>query len=138
MGLGIITLFFLVSFTLLYVSKTLSNKPEWVTKAADKVASNIDVLAFWGLIYSVVAIVLSPLAVWGRFALLIVFLSNIVLFLLTLPYMLDHLVAKYPDKIPAPIVHELKNLVAAVMAREKIAGYIGAAFSFLLFIVLFR
>ena len=72
---------------------------------------------------------------WGLFTSAWV---HFTLFLLTLPYMLEHMLGKYPDKVPAPIVTELRNVVGFVTKREQLAGYVGAAFCFLLFIALFR
>jgi hypothetical protein len=60
------------------------------------------------------------------------------LFFMTLPYMLDHFLIKYPGKIPSSVVTELKNIVGVVASREKIAGYAGAALSFMLFLMLAR
>jgi hypothetical protein len=138
MGLGLITLFFLLCFTVLYLSKGLATRPEWLSKAAEKVTDNVQVLSFWGLIYSVIAVVLTPLIVRGGGTILVGVLSNALLFFLILPYMMEHLLQKYQDKVPAPVVEELKNAVAFITSREKIAGYVGAGFSFLLFVVLFR
>lgn len=138
MGLGIITLFFLVCFSILYVSKGLENKPEWLAKAADSVGRNAETLAFYGLIYSLIAALLSPVGVAGEFRAMLAFLANAVLFLLVLPYALDHLLAQHETKVPAGVARELKNIAAAVTQREKTMGYIGAGFAFVLFIALFR
>jgi hypothetical protein len=138
MGLGLVTLAFLICFTIIYISKGLESKPEWLSNAAARLTGNIQLLAFWGLFYSVAAILLSPIMVESRGLMLVVFLSSIVLFLLTLPYMLDYLLGKYPDKVPAAVVNELKNAVGFVTSREKLAGYVGGGISFLLFLMLFR
>jgi len=138
MGLGIISLFFLVAFTLLYLSKALANQPAFMVKAVDKITANIEPLAFWGVVYSLVAFILTPLLVSGGFTVMIMLLANILLFLLALPYTLEHMLAKYPDKVSPAIARELKSLVGAVTDREKVAGYAGAALSFLLFLALTR
>jgi hypothetical protein len=138
MGLGLITLAFLVSFSIIYLAKGLEKKPEQLDKAAGWLSARIEMLAFWGLIYSVIAAILSPIAVWSNVLRIFVFLSNVALFALTLPYMVDHIENKYADKVPASVTAELKKLAALVEKHQKNAGYAGAALSFLLFILLFR
>ena len=138
MGLGIITLFFLLCFTLLYINKTLVEKPSWLNQAAEKITSSIDVIAFWGLVFSVISAILAPLVLWGTVRVLTIFLSDVLLFLMALPYISEHMMARYGGKLPAKVTGELKNVALAVKRHEKEIGYAGAALSFLLFVVLFR
>jgi hypothetical protein len=138
MILGVISFFFLVAFSIVYVGKTLTGKPAFLEKAEQKITDNLHQIAFWGFGYSIVAILLTPVFAHGNFALLVQLAANIVLFMMALPYALDQLLAKYPDKVPAALIGELKNLVGIVGKKEKAVGYAGAALSFLLFLTLFR
>jgi len=136
--MGLISLFFIAVFSLLYVSKSLSNKPEFVDKAVTKIAENIDMLSFVGLIYGIAATILTPVGIHGSVDLLIRLVANILIVLLTLPYGLAHIVNRYPDKINARIAAELTSFTGVITRNEKPLGYAGAVFALLLFAVLFR
>jgi hypothetical protein len=139
MALGLMTLFFLVAFTLFYLGKSLENKPDFLNKAVEKITDNLDHLALWGLIYSLLAILLAPLAgLKFGFAFLVSFVANLAIFLMVLPLALENIATKYQDKINTAVLEEARRLVGWITGQEKYLGYVGAVVSFLLFVVLFR
>lgn len=137
MGLGIISLFFLAAFSLLYISKGMDQKPEWMNKAVNKIEDNIQALSVWGFAYSLIAIILVFFVAQAGIVLLTAFLANVWLFFLTLPYVLDRLLEKFQSSIPPVLATELRNISGIVARREQLAGYVGAGLSFLLFVFLF-
>jgi hypothetical protein len=138
MGLGIITLFFLFSFSLHAISHGLTDKPEWLARFAAKIDSNLEMLSFWGMIYAIVSVALLPFAVRGGGLALLAFLSNAALFLLVLPYTLPAIQQKYGAQLPPAVMTALQDASRAVTERKKAAGMLGAGLAFLLFLVLFR
>ena len=139
MALGIVTFVFMVIFTLFYLSKSLEKKPEFMDKIVAQIAANLEMLALGGFVYSLAAIILTPVAgLHGGFGFLIGLFANFALFLLTLPLAFEKITAKYQDKINPVIQEELKKLIGWITKQEKYLGYAGAAVSFFLFVVLFR
>lgn len=136
MGLGIISLFFLLAFSALYAEKSIQKRPAFLSKAAAKVAENVDALSFWGFVYALAALILTPLFLTGGFTVMIMVLSNMFLLLMVLPFTLDRLVETAGDKIPGSLASEFRQLVEGISRREKIMAYAGAGMAFLLFAVL--
>lgn len=138
MGLGLITLFFLGCFTFLYVGRSLDEKPPFVLRGVERIEVSLGQLGFWGLVFGLVALVLTPGFVPGSNFKLIVFLSNVTLALAALPRALETVLKKWPDKFSEGLTKDLRALAAAIEAREKYVGYAGAFFCFFLFISLLR
>lgn len=138
MFLSLITLFFLVVFSLLYISKSLAKKPQALTDAVGKINDNIDQLGFWGLIYGVVAAVLAPILAGNFIGLLISAFSNLMVVALTLPYGFEKIVSGREEKINAAILEVLREMIGNIARNEKILGYVGAVTAFVLLAVTFR
>lgn len=136
--LGLITLILLGAFSLLYVSKSIDSKPEFLTKAIAFISTNIDMLAMVGLVYGLIAAVLTPIASLNTTEMLIRFLANIMLMLLALPYSFERLATKYGPKMNEALVAEFRTFTSRIATHEKIFGIAGAVLTLLLFAVLFR
>lgn len=135
---GLITLILLGAFSLLYVSKSITQKPEFVTKALKFISDNIDMLALVGLIYGIIAAMLTPLTALSTTEMLIRFLANLMLVVLALPYTFERLATKYADKMNEAFVSEFRAFTGRIMSNEKIFGIAGAVIALFLFAVLFR
>ena len=138
--MGLVSLFFIVALTLLYLSKIMEgNKPEFVDKAAGKIRENLDAFSLWALGYGVVAFVLTPVMIrYFGTDMVIRLLANLMIVAMALPHALELVLAKYAGKINNKIAEELRNFVGIVTRHEKIVGYAGAVCAVLLFAVLFR
>lgn len=136
--MGLITLFFLVIFTLLYLSKSLQNKPQLMTQAVEKITDNLDQVSLWGAIYGLAAAVLTLIMIYSGAEMLIRLASNVLIVLMTLPFVFDRALAKFQEKLNPVIVTESRNLVGWITKQEKYIGYAGAVCSLLLFAILFR
>jgi hypothetical protein len=139
MFLGLVTLAFLIAFTLFYIGKSMTKKPEWLGKAVDNIVAHLDTIAFWGVIYGLVAIVLVVLL--GNYDALLLFVSliaNVLVIVMALPFSFEKLSAKLEPKANAAVAETLRDLVGGVSRNEKYIGYAGAVIAFLMFAVLFR
>jgi hypothetical protein len=137
--MGIASLFFLIGFTLLYASKSLENKPGFVDRAAEKIHDNIDAFTTWGLVFGLIALVLTPLArMYGTLEVVIRVAANILIICMTLPYTLDMLLGKYQARVGDVLAAELRKLTSFVTSNEKAFAWAGIVTSVLLFAVLFR
>jgi hypothetical protein len=137
--MGLITLLLLGTFTLLYVSKSVPKKPEYMQKALTLISENMRYLAMAGVIYGLVAACLTPIMrnvmpmdmfvrMW----------ANILLAMMALPYCFERIVSSHKDKINSAILGEVRGLVNAVIAWEKIVGIVGAVTCLVLFAMVFR
>lgn len=136
--LGLITLILLGAFSLLYVSKSIAQKPEFISKALKFITDNIEMLALIGLIYGIIASVLTPVTTASSTEMLIRFLANIMLVVLALPYTFERLATKYADKMNEAFVSEFRAFTGRIMSNEKIFGIAGAVIALFLFAVLFK
>jgi hypothetical protein len=136
--MGLITFFLLGAFSLLYISKSIPNKPAFVDKAVTAIADNIDKLAMIGVIYGLIAAFLTPLTNMGVIDMLVRLLANLMIVILALPYTFDKIVAKYQEHLNGPIVEEFSILVKRIVRQEKLFGIIGTSLTVLLFAVIFR
>lgn len=136
--LGLVTLFFLIVFTLLYVSKGLGKKSEGMQKAVDKITDNLDQLAFWGAIYSLAAIVLTPLVSnAGMLFVLVAIVANVLVFVMALPFAFDKLTRGKEEKFNAAILETCSDIITNVTKYEKTIGFVGAGVAFVLLAVMF-
>lgn len=136
--MGLITFLLLGAFSLLYVSKSLQKKPEFVDKAVAAITRNIDNLAMGGVIYGLVAACLAPIMIANSTEMLLRLLANILVVVLALPHVFDKLAAKFEGKLNAAIMQEVRSAVGWISAKEKLVGIAGAIVTVLLFGVLFR
>ena len=138
MFLGLITILFLIVFSLLYISKALGSKSESMTKAVNRITDNLDQLAFWGVIYGLIATVLCPILISMNMLFLFVsLLGNITLIVLALPFAFERFIAKKAETMNAAILENLREIVVSITAREKILGYVGGGVAFLMLAVMF-
>jgi|GEM_PF-1508937 len=136
--MGLITLLFLGTFTLLYLSKSVSKKADVVEKAVKWIQDNMRYLALGGVIYGFVAFCLTPI-VGGLTPMSICtrMWANLLLVAMALPYCFDVLIAKYREKINTAILEESRGVVTWVSTNEKIFGFVGGATCVLLFVDVF-
>lgn len=137
MILGLVSLAFLLIFSLLYVSKGIEKKPEAMTKAVDKILANLDMLAFLGTIYGLVAAILAPILLNYIPFLFVSLLANVTIIVMALPYAFEKLTSGYEEKINAAMMESLRGMMSTVTNNDKIIGYSGSAIAFLLFAVMF-
>ncbi len=136
--MGLITLAILVALTLLYVSKSLEKKPEFVTTVVAKISENIDKVALYGAIYGLVVAILSLIMISGAVDMLVRLIANVMIVVMALPFILEKLLEKFAAKLNPVIIEEAKTFSAWVVKQEKYVGYAGAGAAVLLFAVLFR
>ena len=136
--LGLITLIMLGAFSLLYISKSIATKPDFINKILKFITDNIEMIALIGVIYGIVAAILTPIASLSSTEMLIRFIANLLLVVLALPYTFDRLVVKYGHKMNSAITEEVRALINRITGLEKIFGIIGCVVTVLLFAVLFR
>ena len=135
--MGLVTLFFLIVFTLFYLSKSFEKKPAFLDTVVNRIQDNLAKVSMWGLIYGLVAIVLSPVMVASdSMGVLMRLVANFLIVAMTLPYTLDRILEKI--KMNETVSSEIKSSINWITKNEKIIGYIGAAVALLLFAVLFR
>lgn len=130
--ISILSFVFLLSFTLIYVSKSLEKKPAAVTQVVDKINANVNQIALWGAVCGAVGALLTLIVSYSGGEMTIRLLANVMIVLMALPYIFDKLVTKFGDKINPAIESEAKNLVGWISRQEKYVGYAGAVFTFLL------
>lgn len=139
MFLGLVTLAFLIAFALLYISKSFKKKPEGMAKAVDAIVAHLDLLAFWGTIYGLVAAVLAPVLInYNTVFLFVTLVANIMVVVMTLPFTAEKLLAKVEQKTNPAVLETLRDLVAGITRNEKIIGYAAGAVAFLMLAVMFR
>jgi hypothetical protein len=135
---GLISLVFLVAFTMLYLSKSMASKPKFMEDAVAKISANIETISFWGVIYGLAAGVLSMIMARYRMELFVGFAAHVLLIVMALPYSFDRLSAKCAGKVNEAIMTETKSLVGWFVRQEKYIGYAAAVVTLLYFAVLFR
>ncbi|HEX2752642.1 MAG TPA: hypothetical protein VHP34_05970 [Alphaproteobacteria bacterium] len=136
--MGLVTLLLLGAFTLLYLSKSISKKPEALEKAVQWLQDNMRYLALGGVIYGFVAFCLTPIAgALTPIDMCVRMWANLLLVAMALPYCFDVLVSKYREKINAAILEETRGVVTWVSTNEKIFGFVGGATCILLFVAVF-
>jgi len=136
--MGLITLVFLLTFTTLYLSKSMEKKPELVTMVVDKITIHLDRISLWGAGYGLIGAVLTLLMVYSGGDMFVRLLANVMIFLMALPFMFEQLLPKFQEKMNPAFIEEAKNIVGFVTKQDKYIGYAGAVVSLLLFAVLFR
>jgi hypothetical protein len=136
--ISLATLFFSVTFTLLYLSNSIQKKPEWMVKAVEKITDNIDRLSFIATFYGIVGGALTLVLVPSQLQLIVQFLVNVLVVMLALPYSFERLISKYKEKLNPAIYRETKLFVTWIEKNQQTLGYVGGVSSFLLFAVVFR
>lgn len=136
--IGLISLAFLVAFTMLYLSKAMASKPKLMEDAVAKISANIATLSFWGVIYGFGAGLLSMIMALSRMELFVGFAAHVMLIVMALPYSFDRLSASCAGKVNEAIMSETKSLVGWFVRQEKYIGYVSAVVTLLYFAVLFR
>jgi len=137
--MGLITLLLLGTFTLLYVSKAVPKKPEYMQKALAFISENMRYLAMAGVIYGLIAVCLTP--IMRNVVPLDMFIrmwANVLLALMALPYCFERIISHHKEKINSAILGEVRGLVNTVIAWEKIVGIIGVVTCLALFATVFR
>ncbi len=134
---GFITIFFLGIFSLLYISKAIGAKSEGMRKAADRITDNIDNLAFFGLIYGVLAAFLSPILIQMNMVFILVsLLSNLTIVVMALPFAFERMIKKKEETMNAAILDGLREIVAGIAARQKVLGFVGAGLATVMFLLI--
>lgn len=136
--MGLFTLLVLAAFTVFYLSKTLEKKPQFVVQFVEQMTARIDDIAFWSAVYGVFATLLTLMMPFSSIGMLPRLLANVGIIVMTLPFTLSRISAKYEDKANPAILTEAKNWGAWVVRHEKYVGYAGAALTVLLFLVIFK
>jgi hypothetical protein len=136
--MGLVTLGFLLAFTVLYLSKSLEKKPEFVSQAVTKINDHLDKVSLYGAAYAAIAALLTLIMVYGGGDMFVRLTANIMIILMALPFVFEKMMPKFQEKMNPVIIEEAKNVVGWVTKQEKYVGYAGAVISLLLFAVLFR
>lgn len=136
--MGLLTLLLLAALTAIYLSKSFEKKPAIVTQVVDKLLLYIDDIAFWGSIYAVVGVLFTLLMPFTSVGMLPRLLANIAIIVMTLPFTIQRIAAKYEGKANPAIVTEAKVWGAWVVKNEKYIGYAGAVIGVILFLAIFK
>lgn len=136
--MGLLTLFFLICFTLVYLSKAWDEKPGFIAKVTDKISENLETISLWGMIYGFAAVLLTLIMAYTPGHLVIRVIANALIVLMALPYAQDRVMAKLQGKVNPAILDEVRSFAGWITARERMVGYAGAAFSLILFGAIFR
>lgn len=136
--MALITLILLVAFTMIYLARSLDNKPAWLTAAVDNIMAYIDPLSFWSIIYGLVALLMAALLVHTPLDIMVRLLANAMIILLALPYAFQKLVARFQGEENAAILESLHDIVNGITRHEKTAAFVAAGTAVVLFAVMFR
>ena len=136
--MGLITLALITAFSLLYLSKSLEKKPAVMTRAVDLISSNLDKVALWGAVYGVIGVVFTLVMVYSGSDMFVRLVANLLIIMMALPFVFEKMLPKFQEKLNPVIIEESKNMIGFITRQEKYVGYIGAAFSLILFAILFR
>lgn len=136
--MGLITFLMLGAFSLLYISKTWENKPAFVQTAVDFLNRNLEMLAIVGLVYGLVAAILTPIMIYLPLDMFVRLIANVMIIVMALPYSFDKIATKYSGKMNSAVEKEGRNFVGWISANEKTVGIAGAVVTVLLFAVIFR
>ena len=136
--MGLITLFFLLALTAVYLSKTLEKKPEFVNQVVVKINDHMDKVALWGASWGGGAAILTLVMGYSGGGMMVRLLANVLIILMALPFVMEQQLPKFQEKMNPVILEEAKNFSGFVTKQEKYIGYAGAAISLLLFAVVFR
>lgn len=121
--LKILTLGLLATFSLIYVSSAF--KTPVVEKIMTVLRPLVDNLSIAGVIVGFLGACIIPLKVALPKLMFIYMLANIVLLILSLPYMLHKFERKLEGHTNAAILAELRNSLGFITNNEVIFGFIG-------------
>jgi hypothetical protein len=136
--LALITLFFLIVFSMIYLSKGMEKKPPFMVRALDAIDQRLSLLALSGCIYGFAATILTPMTVSGVIDIPVRLFANVVLTAMALPFAFDQLIQKYEEKINPAILEGIRDTVNNIARREKELGIAGAVAALLIFGLAFR
>lgn len=142
--MGLITLIFLLSFTVLFLSKSIKKKPDILTQVIEKITKHIDWIAAWGALYGIIAASMTIIMAFSLSEMLLRLSANVIIILMALPFVFDSILAKLDEKFHEKmqrnqaIINEGKHFVEWVTRKEEYIGYVGVVISLLLFAVIFN
>lgn len=136
--MALITIILLGALSLLYISKGLKSKPDFITKAVDFIAANIEWIALWGIIFALVAMLVTPFSNYFAIDVFSRIFANLMIIVLALPFSLEKMLAKAGDKMNEALAEVLRDITAAILRYEKTIGIVGACAAAFLFAVVFR
>lgn len=134
--MALISLVFILALALHYAASQFENFPPALRGMAARVTENIRPLSYWGVIYGILALVLSPLTADDGSELAVHLLANAMIFLMALPLALDMVLERHHEKVPAVLVAELRNLVGWITRNEKAVALAGGIMAVLLFVTM--
>lgn len=136
--ISFITLLLLGTFSLFYMTRLLSTKPEFLTKADDFINRHLEVLSVTGLGFGFITVLMAPIFYSQPLDMFTCLLAAVVLMIMTLPFAFENVVAKFNGRINEAILKEFRNFINWTNSQEKLVGYVGAGATLFLFAVLFR
>ena len=136
--MALASLLLLLVFCALYLHRILPNPPAALVKVADKVSPHLEPLAFWTVIYGLVAILFSALSFLGTFDILVRILANVTLVVMALPAAYGQINTRMGDKVNEAIAESLSDMIRSIERFQKPLGYAGCVLAVLLFAVMFR
>lgn len=131
--MGLITFVLICTFTLLYLSSAIPNKPPFIEKALAFIKQHLNYLAMGGLIFGFLAFCITPISVQGAGNMFIRMLANALIVVMAIPYTFEKLIAQHESKINAAILKEVRNIIGAISAKDKYIGGAGAILALLVF-----
>lgn len=136
--MGLITLILLLALTILYLEKTIENKPQFLVNISSILHTNIKKFTFWAAIYGVVGIILTPTMAYSGGDVLIRVVANLMVVIMVIPYIFDSYAEKLEEETNQVVKKELNRIVDIIKNQEKIIGYLSAVICLLLFAVVFK
>ncbi len=130
--LGLISLILLIAFTLLYISKSLNNKPAFLNTAVDKISIHLDKIALYGAAYAAICVLLTPVLIYSGVNMMVRLIANLLIILMAVPSIYAQFGPKYQDKINPAILEEINNFLGWINANEKYIGWAGVVMAVLM------
>ncbi len=136
--MGLITLILLLALTVLYLEKTIENKPPFLMNISTILHTNIQKFTFWAAIYGIIGIILTPTMAYTGGDVLIRIVANLMVVIMVIPYIFDTYAANLEEQTNQVVRKEISRVVDIIKNQEKIIGYLAAVICALLFAVVFK
>lgn len=122
-----VTISLLGVFALIYLSNSI--KGPALEKIMGFIRPLVDNLAVLGVCYGIVAAFATPLMLATPKYMFVVMLANVVLIVVSLPYMLHKFEKSLENKANAAVLGEIRSSLGFITNNEKIFGIVAAAFA---------
>ena len=121
------------AFSLLYLAGVIPQSLIVAKVALDFIKRHLQYLAVGGAFYGVVGVLFAPLVIIHDSELLVCVFSNVMLFVMALPYAWNYFEDLLKGKVPEGVASEFRqSVIGVILRREKTFGIIGGTAASLL------